>query len=205
MTMAKINLKESFRVPLEALGKTPVVLVPLVIFSVVSLLPTLMVRRAFVPRWEVFFSVLVSEFLVLLGMSWVTLLLARYHRTQALNMTDLQESWIELSQNLRTIAMAIVLVAVITSFGFFLYVVPGILLEAIFLIVVPQVAVEKSSFDKSLAFMTKFVFAEQNLAFLLLYVLIAFALGFVPVIGAFLGAFFLMLFFPYLYLRYGRE
>lgn len=202
MAMARINLEESFRVPLELLGKVPVVLVPLAIFSLVSLLPTLILRRGFTLGWEALVATLVSGFLTLLGMSWVTLLFKQHFEEKAVH---LGETWTELSRGLGNIAVAVILVTVITTVGFFPYIVPGIILEAMFLIVIPQVAAEKTTFDKSITFMSRFVFAEKNFAFLLLYVLIAFALALIPVIGSFLSAFFIILFFPYLYLRYGRE
>ena len=200
--MTRINLEESFRVPLELLGKAPAVLVPLLIFSLASLLPTLVLRRGFTPGWEILASTLASGFLMLLGMSWVTLLFKQHLEGKP---ARLGETWVELSYGLGNIVIAIVLVTVITAFGFFFYIVPGIILEAMFLIVIPQVAAEKATFDKSMTFMSRFVFAEKNFAFLLLYVLIAFALALIPVIGSFLSTFFLILFFPYLYLQYGRE
>ncbi|MGC8777848.1 MAG: hypothetical protein ACP5Q4_04145 [Candidatus Caldatribacteriaceae bacterium] len=199
--MAKVNLEESFRVPLELLGKAPVILVPLGITSVFNLVLALATRRVF-SRWETLVIAFVGLAVTLFGMAWVTLLLERYFKGQK---ADLPDTWVELSQNLGNIAIAVILVTVIVVLGILFYIVPGILLATLFLIVIPHTAVEKTTFDQSTAFMSRFVFAEKNFAFLLLYTLIAFLLGIIPVVGSLLNAFFLALFFPYLYLKYGRE
>lgn len=199
--MAKINLEESFQVPFELLGKVPVILVPLGIISVLSLILSLATQRTF-SRWEILVMSLVSFVVILFGMAWVTLLLEQHFKGERVN---LGETWVELSKNLGNVAIAAILITVIVSLGLFLYIVPGIILAALFFIIIPQVAVEKTTFDKSLAFMSRFVFAEKNFLPLLLYALIAFLLALIPIVGSFLNAFFLILFFPYLYLQYGRE
>ncbi|MEN3185305.1 MAG: hypothetical protein ABDK94_02705 [Atribacterota bacterium] len=199
--MAKINLEESFRVPLELLGKVPVILVPIGMTSVFILVLTLSMRGVFV-RWEIFVMSLIRFAVILFDMAWVTLLLEQYFRGEKAN---LQETWVKLSQKLGKVMIAVILVTVIVSLGFSFYIVPGIILAALFMITVPQVVVEKTTFDKSMAFMSRFVFRDKNFLPLLLYVFIAFLLGLIPTVGLLLNAFFLMLFFPHLYLRYGRE
>ncbi|MCX7668221.1 MAG: hypothetical protein N2Z84_04745 [Atribacterota bacterium] len=199
--MAKINLEESFRIPFELLGKVPWILVPLVMISAINLVLTLAMRRILL-RWEILVTMLVGFAVTLFGMAWVTLLLRRYFKGEKV---ALQETWIELSENLGNIAIAVLLVTVIVTLGLLFYIVPGILLATLFLVVIPHTAVEKTTFDKSLVFMSRFVFADKNFLPLLLYIVVAFLLGLIPVVGSFLNAFFLALFFPYLYLQYGKE
>lgn len=199
--MPKINLEESFSTPLGLLGKAPVILVPILGTSLVALLLSLVTPRGW-RGWEILILALLSLIVILFGTAWTTLLLLKHFQG---NNPDLRTTWIELSENLGNLLVAVILVTVIIAVGFFLFLVPGIILSALFLITIPQVTVEKTTFDKSVAFMSHFVLAEKNFLALLLYAAIAFLLALIPMIGSFCQAFFVILYLPYLYLKYGRE
>lgn len=199
--MPKINLEESFSAPLGLLGKASVILVPILGTSLVALLLSLITPRGF-RGWEILILALVSLIVILFGTAWTTLLLLKHFQGKN---PDLRTTWIELSENLENLLVAVIMVTVIISVDFFLFLVPGIILSTLFLITISQVAVEKTTFDRSVVFMSHFVFAEKNFLVLLLYATITFLLALIHMIGSFCQAFFVTLYLPYLYLKYGRE
>jgi len=153
-------------------------------------------------NWMLFAVMAIVYLLLLVNMVWVTLLLRHHEEGKS---ASLRETWIELSENFGLFLPALIMVAVIVSLGFFLYLIPGIFLLALFFITIPQTAVEKTTLDRSLSFLHRFVFAEKNFLPLLLYAVILFLITLIPWIGSFIAAFLATLWFPYCYLTYGHH
>lgn len=202
--MAQVNVQDAVQTPFELLGRVPVILVPALFAGLVGLALGLALRRplAISGGWALFGIVLVGGFATFLSIAWTTHLLDRHLRGEK---PDLQESWVAVARRLPNLAVAIIVVTILVALGTFFFIVPGILLEAILIMTIPYVAKENATFDKALSYSFRFSFSGVNFLVLLLYIGIAFLLSLIPFVGSFLSSIFLVVWIPYLYLKYGQE
>ena len=203
MAVAKINIGEAFQTPLTLMGKTPIILVPALIASIIGLLLSLGLGRTMlqVMSWQIFLVSVISSVITLLSMAWVTLIL---EKELSGGKTNLSESWIDLSKKSGNLIIAAIVLSVIISLGTFLYLIPGITLATIFLPAIPYTAIKNATLDKALGFSFSFVFSQTNFLAILLIVIVEFLLSLLPLAGLFLANLFISIWLPYVYLKYGE-
>jgi hypothetical protein len=186
------------------MGKTPIILVPALIASIIGLLLSLGLGRAMlqVMSWQIFLVSVISSVITLLSMAWVTLIL---EKELSGGKTNFSESWIDLSKKSGNLIIAAIVVSVIISLGTFLYLIPGIILATIFLPAIPYTAIKNATLDKALGFSFSFVFSQTNFLAILLIVIVEFLLSLLPpLVGLFLANLFISIWLPYVYLKYGE-
>ncbi|MGQ9623672.1 MAG: hypothetical protein ACUVTO_09695 [Candidatus Caldatribacteriaceae bacterium] len=202
--MAQTDAQNALQKPLELLGRAPLILVPALVAGVVNVVLSLGLRGtvALWGGWTLFGVILVGGAVSLLSIAWATILLDQYLRGEK---PDLQDSWVILARNFSNLLVAILVVLIIVAFGTLFFILPGILLEVIFIMTIPHVAKRNVTFDKALSFSLRFSFSGVNFLLLLLYVGGSFILSLIPFVGAFLSSIFLTVWIAYFYLKYGQE
>lgn len=195
----EMHFQEVLRKPLGVFSQAPVVLIPALVSGVVNLVINFATLRS---SLGVFVLSVLGAFVTFFCLAWGTLLLARYFQGEK---PDLAESWRVVLERMPNIAVAAVIVATLVALGALLFIVPGILLEAILIMSIPYTAQENVTFDRALPYTLRFAFEGFHFLVLLLYVGIAFALAFIPYVGEVLSALFFITWVAHLYLTRGRE
>lgn len=194
----QVHFQEVLRKPLEVFSQAPVVLIPALVAGIVNLAIGFVTLRSL----GAFVVSVFGAFVTFFCLAWGTLLLAKYLQGERPNLV---ESWQVVSERTPNIVVAAVIVAVLVNLGALLFVVPGILLEVILITSIPHAARENVGFDKALLYALRFAFEGTHFLTLLLFVVIAFGLAFIPYVGEVLSAIFLVTWVSHFYLTRSQE
>ncbi|MCX6089213.1 MAG: hypothetical protein NTX88_02345 [Candidatus Atribacteria bacterium] len=198
--MSRITYQQAFQNPLILIGKSPIILIPALIAAIVGIVLSFAMRNIFLSgmSWRVFLFSMISLIPTFFCLAWNTLLMQHYYEGKN---PSLQMTWIRLSEQITNVAIAFLLVAVLTSLGTFLFVIPGVFISTLLVLIVPHTAVTNETFDKSIPAVSRFLFSENNFVLILVLILVGFGLNFIPYLGTFLANLFYSIYIPYAYLK----
>ncbi|MCD6545910.1 MAG: hypothetical protein J7K69_04565 [Thermotogae bacterium] len=201
--MAKADIGKTLKAPFELLVHYPIIGIPPLIASFVSLLMILAVSSGGIAMFGFrMFILSVVEWGVVLAMQgWLVAILDEILVNEKV---DLKNSWFKVMEVFGSLLITGLIVSILTSVGMTFFIIPGILIMVSLSVAIPAIVKKKLGVTDSLRESINFIYSQGNFWIILLIIVIGVLLSFIPFIGAVLGSFLTSLWIPYAYLKYSE-